>query len=225
MVYVLRDNALRVSAGYENIDPERPFEMTIPFCQTASVKFLRPDDVDWRAKRHFNPMTAGYPVDPNTVPRMLRWCDKQLRRAPEVDLTHNTMLISEGVRNVIERFEPGVHQFPPVDIYLTPYKEGDLAVTRSYWLVVGQFFDGVNAELTHHPRGVVKHPDGSVSPGVWRFEGDAPVIFDRKIIAGRHLWIDLNFTKTEHPLVSDELGRALLDMDLYGARLEHFDEA
>jgi Immunity protein family (Imm11) len=232
VVYRLKDNGLKVSHGYEIIDPDRPWQPGAFDIQEPSVKFLHPDEVDWRAKRSFNPMTVGCAVDPGTVPRMVRWCDKQMDRVIDVDMTHNTMLVSERVRDVMERFEPGVHQFLPVDIYLSPFEAGDVPVARSYWLVVGQYFDAVSAEHTHQPRVVITHPDGRTEPGLWDFSGtltkqpksDAPVIFDRGAIAGRHLWIDRNFTKGEHPFMSDALGSVLREMDLYGARFQHFDE-
>lgn len=226
MAYWLKDNALKISAGYEIIDMERPFEMGLFGCQEPSVKFARPDAVDLRAKRLPNPMTAGYAVDPGTVPRMVRWCDQKLCRLVDVDLTRNTMLVSERVRETIERFEPGVHQFLPVDIYLSPrpFEAGDAPVARSYWLVVGQCFDAVSAEHTRHPRGVVTYPDGTTTPGIWLFKGDAPIVFDSKVIAGRHLWVDSNFVKTEYPFLSDELGSALVEMDLYGAQFQHFED-
>lgn len=224
MVYQIRGEGLKVSSGYEMIDPERPLVFQLLFRQEASIKFLRPDEVDWRAKRDSNPMTTGYPVDPNTVPRMARWCRDRFDRKLDVDLCCGTLLISKRVCDVIERFEPGVHQFLPVDVYLSPYKIGDIPVTRSFFLVVGQVFDAVNTELTKHPRSVIKHPDGRESPGVWFFEGDSPVIFEREKIAGRHLWIDPNITPTEHPFMSDLLGQELLSMELYGAIFEHFDE-
>jgi len=232
VVYRLKDNALKISHGYEIIDPDRPFQMGLFGVKEPSVKFLHPDEVDWRAKRRSNPMTAGCAVDPDTVPRMARWCWKEMDRVPDVDMTHNTTMLSERVRDVMERFEPGVHQFLPVDIYLTPFKAGDVPVVRSYWLVVGQYFDAVSAEHTHQPRVVITHPDGRTEPGLWDFTGtltkqpksDAPVIFDRAAIAGRHLWVDRSFVDGEHPFMSDELGSVLREMDLYGAQLQHFDE-
>ena len=226
MVYWLKDNGLKISAGYQVIDPDRPFQSGLFGVQDPSVKFLHPDDVDLRAKRQPNPLTSGFEVDPNTVPRMVRWCDKHLNRVVDVDVTRNTMLISERVREVIERFEPSVHQFLPIDIFLSPrpFEAGDAPVARSYWLVACQSFDAVSAEHTNHPRAVVTYPDGRTTPGIWRFKGDAPVVFDHKAIGGRHLWIDLNFVKTEHPFLSNELGRALLELELYGAQFKHFDE-
>jgi hypothetical protein len=134
------------------------------------------------------------------------------------------MLASERVRDVIERFEPGVHQFLIVDIYPShrPFESGDAPVSRSYWLVIGQSFDAVSAERTHHPRGVVTFPDGRTQPGNWRFKGDAPVIFDHEVVAGRHLWVDLNFVKTEQPFVSDPLAKVLMEMKLFWRAVRTF---
>ena len=229
MVYRLTDSRLH---AYEISDPDRPMLPGAFGLQEPSVKFLHPDEVDWRAKRASNPMTVGCAVDPDTVPRIVRWRYKEMDRLPDVNLCAGTLLISERVRDVMERFEPGVHQFLPVDIYLTPFEAGDVPAARSYWLVVGQHFDAVSAEHTHQPRTVITHPDGRTEPGLWDFSGvltkqpksDAPVIFDRGAIAGRHLWVDRCFVGGEHPFMSNELGSALREMDLYGAQFQHFDE-
>lgn len=173
MVYRLKDNALKISAGYELIDPERPLQMQQLHRQEASVKFLRPDEVGLRASRHFNPMTVGHAVDPATAPRMARWCDQRMSREPDVNLSHNTLLVSGRVRETIEGFEPCVHQFLPLDVYLDPrpFETGETPVTRSYWLVVGQAFDAVSAEHTRQPRAVITYPDGRTEPGMWDFSG------------------------------------------------------
>ena len=229
MVYRLKNTRLH---GYEIIDPDRPMLPGAFRLQEPSVKFLHPDEVDWLAKRQSNPMTVGCAVDPNTVPRMVRWRYKEIDCVPDVVLCCGTLLISERVRDVMEPIERGVHQFLPVDIYLNSSAIDDVPIARGYWPVVGQFFDGVSAEHTHQPRAVITHPDGRTEPGLWDFHGvltkkpksDAPVIFDRGAIAGRHLWVDRSFVKGEHPFMSDELGSVLREMDLYGAQLEHFDE-
>lgn len=235
MVYRLKDRALSISAGYEIIDPDRPLRFGLFGVQEPSVQFLHPDKVDWRAKRKSNPMTVGCAVDPKTVPRMARWCAKQLVRVVDVDSTQATMLISERVRDVMERTEPGVHQFLPVDIYLgpRPFETGEAPVARSYWLVVGQHFDFVSAEDTHQPRAAVINPDGSTAPRLWDFSGtltnqpksNAPVIFDREAIGERQMWVDRSFINAHHPFISDDLGREMIEMNLYGAEFQHFDEA
>ena len=107
MVYrLLLNDSLKFLAAFSHIDPERPEVI-------GRVEFLHPDKVHWRATLRSNPMTSGYAVDSNTVPRMLRRCDDHMALKPVVDKHNNTLLVSKRVRNVIKRFEPGVHQFLP----------------------------------------------------------------------------------------------------------------
>ena len=110
MVYRLTDEALKFSEGYDHIDPERSMD---------TIKFLHPGEIHWSEARSFTPMIAGYHVDPETVPRMLQWSDTKIDRIPDVDKHNNTLLISTRVRDAIERVEPSVHQFLPVNIYCT----------------------------------------------------------------------------------------------------------
>ncbi|MCX8255335.1 hypothetical protein RHCH11_RHCH11_02891 [Beijerinckiaceae bacterium RH CH11] len=235
MVYRLKDKGQRISGGYEIIDPNRPLRLFVLGVQKPSVEFLHPNKVDWLATRKSNPMTVGCAVDPETVPRMVRRCGKQSVHVVDVGVTHDTMLISERVRDVMEHAEPGVHQFLPVDVYISPrpFEIGEAPVARSYWLVVGQHFDFVSAEDTHQPRAAVINPDGSTAPRLWDFSGtltnqpksNAPVIFDREAIGERQMWVDRSFINAHHPFISDDLGREMIEMNLYGAEFQHFDEA
>jgi hypothetical protein len=228
MAYKLADNPEQSGSGFDIADPDRPMNVGSFPRSEPSIKYLQPDQVDWLAKR-INPLTAGCAVDPATVARAMA-C-KTIPRAIDVDRTLATLVVSQRVCDVIERFEPGVHQFLPVDIYRKGYKPGDAPVVRLHWLIVGQWFDAVSAEHTRYARAKTIHPDGTVEPGIWDFygnltgepKGEGPLVFDRQAIGSRHLWIDRN-TGDHYPFVSDDLGKALIAMDLYGARFEYYDE-
>lgn len=58
-------------------------------------------------------MTVGCAVDPDTVPRMVRWRYKEIDRVPDVVLCCATLLISERVRDVMERFSAAFISFYP----------------------------------------------------------------------------------------------------------------
>ena len=145
--------------------------------KTFTAAFLDPASVDRASKISPSPMAEGYPVDPATVPKAILWESKR-PHLPDLGKLHGIDLVSDRVRDLIEGFEPGVHQFLPVDFFRRKEKE---PFARAYWLVVCRRIDSADPTHTTHPR----HPTG-----IWRPKPDGLFVFNLAAIGSAHLWYD-----------------------------------
>jgi hypothetical protein len=59
---------------------------------------------------------GGRPVRIELLPKRMRWSDARYK-IPDFDMSGSHVGVSERAKALIERFEPGVHQFVPVDYY------------------------------------------------------------------------------------------------------------
>jgi hypothetical protein len=196
----------------------------------ARVRYLHPDQLDAGTLRGYNQalteghtsraIQKGYPVDPSFVPKKIRW-ESVNRIPPDIDQSYGTMIVSERVRNIIESFEPNVHQLLPVDLYRP--KE-NVPFTRYYWLVVCNRIDSVDAKHTTYGRHVITLSDGSRHNSIWELNGDPTknIVFSSSAIAGRHMWIDPFVVGGAQ--LSNELGDALIAINPSGAVFTRRDE-
>ncbi len=116
------------------------------FAEWAKVEFLDPDKVDRIARaRRYPLMRYGYPVVPHSAPKTVRWSSSRLA-PPDYAFGNNViMLVSRRFRDLVERFEPAVHQFLSVD---TVYKKGEAPFDTFYWFVCCQLTDSIDPVLT-----------------------------------------------------------------------------
>ena len=122
------------------------------------IGFANPDDVDPVANRpKHTRMNEGYRVNAADVPRKMQWGDKR-KAVPDVIAYASTPIISERAKDIIEEFEPGVHQFIPIDLY---YRKATEPFATHYWLVICKLIDTIDEEAT--AMDLVTNPD---IPGV-----------------------------------------------------------
>ncbi len=87
---------------------------------------------------------------------------------------HGANLVSDEFRRVIEKFDPGVHQFVPVSI---EWADGDVEAVPYFWFAVGKRLFALDPEKTQPP--VAELPDG---PGWVRPDPSRPAfIFDTRV--------------------------------------------
>lgn len=110
--------------------------------------------------------------------------------------------ISGRLKDLIERAEPDVHQFAPVDFV----KRDGAVIQRHYIFVVGNRIDSIDYDLTRYPiiGGFLNGADPT--PDVW---------FDSRKIAGRSIWIDRHDI-TCSIYLTDGMAQALKDANLIG---------
>lgn len=172
------------------------------------VEFLDPSSLDQAAKISSLPLTEGYPVNPASVPKAINWESKN-KKLPDVIKCRGSDVVSETVRAIIERFEPGVHQLLPVNV-CRPKEQEPFA--RHYWLVVCCRID--SADVNHTT--LERYPSG-----VWT-GGSGKFVFSRAAIGGAHMWRDPFIVGST--LCSQALGEAFAEAKLTGLYLQPLDE-
>lgn len=170
----------------------------------SGVKFLHPEQVDQVSKMSSSPATKGYAVDPATMPTGICYESKN-KPMPDVETTRGVDIVSERVRDVIERFEPGVHQFLPVDVYRPKAKE---PFARHFWMIVCRRIDSidpVHSTATRRPS------------GIWDVDG--PRVRSLSSIGGAHLWCDPDIGTMYHSC-SQALAEELMKLNPTGLSLD-----
>lgn len=102
-------------------------------------------------------------------------------------------LVRDNFKEIVERLEPNVHQFMPVEL---TWSDGTLVEGDYYWFVVAQALDSVNQEHTTAPLRYLHNKilDKKIR-AVWRTEDRETFepytfVFDQKVIGGAHVWQD-----------------------------------
>ena len=124
---------------------------------------------------------------------------------------HGSPLVTERLKALIERFEPGVHQFWPMPV---EDEAGERAAMR-YWLTVCNRIDAFDKERSVPP------VTGLLYIGFGR-EGSRPVLRS-EVIGNCHLWRDV-YCNRPYPFVSDVLADAMIAEAMTGADIQRIEE-
>ena len=192
------------------------------------LQYLEPEKVDRHAaiRRRFA-IGYGYAVDPDTAPNIVLWPDKG-KPPPDDALGNNEiMLVSPRFRDLVERFEPNVHQFLPVRMLRD---ENDAKPFDTfYWFVCCNLLDTLDPELTTLTWSGFydeRMPDGR-RRGHWHFdqsvEPKQKPVFSLAAIGDHHLWRDA-YRVRDYVHCSDAFGEALLAAELTGFGLRHYEQ-
>lgn len=180
MVYfVTQIDPSSVTIGIEVFDDPRSNPL-------VEMSYLHPESVDRVASLpdHVR-MTHGYPVVAEEAPKKLHWKGGS-RRLPDVLMYGSVMIVSEAMRDMVERFDPGRHQLIPVDIYRNKQKPPE---ARYYWLNFCVRLDSVDRAHTKWKLNVAY--DG-LSWWSWGYgERFHELVFSKKQIGDHHLWVDV----------------------------------
>lgn len=126
--------------------------------------------------------------------------------------SHISTSITEAVVNEIERLEPGVHQYFPVDVTLKNGSKGP----RRWLLNICTALDSISLE--HSPEIVVVKPlEDAKYHRSWQHRakfnvmaaatsGEIFITCDRKQVGSHHLWNEYKFEQSI--FISDELSDA-----------------
>ena len=158
------------------------------------------------------PANQGRPVRTEHVPTRIEW--QELAPVPDVEIQHGMVVVPERFREIVEQFEPGVHQFLPV-AYID--RAGEFLAQRYYFVPCNRLdsVDRVNTTgfvLWRNARWMaVGHvmllmpeslPEG-VNPSL-----PPKMVFSAAQIGDKHAWCDMYMPLTG-PKLSDALGAAL----------------
>lgn len=178
---------------------------------------------------------GGRPVITEHLPTRMKWSDARYR-IPDIDMSGSHVGVSERAKALIEQFEPGVHQFLPVD-----YNGKGKLLEHRYFLFVCNRIDC----LDHHKTTMVletRHvlPE-YVKPGKeWSrkwvsvfdlvvagkadlvpphlpYDTQSKYVFNRGQIGAHHMWCDK--FGLGGAWISDELANAIRDAGLTGVNL------
>lgn len=171
----------------------------------SEMAFLHPDEVHWRAKRPNKAvLLQGYPVDPTSAPKKLLWESKR-RAVPDVVAFQQVLAVCARFKDLVERFEPGVHRFIPVAVY--PGDKNREPVER-YWLNICRRLDSLDREHTTYRWEL----DQTGQDGFWNSVdvSDGVAVFSRERIGNAHLWVDPHLLGVNHSYCSSAFGDAAL---------------
>lgn len=168
----------------------------------------------------FESLNAGRHCNTESFPTRMRWKGGKDQPILDFDRAH-LINVSERAKALIEEWEPGVHQFVPVDFVDA---KGDV-LERRYALVICNRLDSVDRE---HTTFVLRRGKAwrAASDLAARGEFDeipprvdpskpSKIVFNRAQIGRAHLWRDKHIDMGG-PFVSDAFAAALRRSDLTG---------
>ncbi|MEN3364430.1 MAG: hypothetical protein V7606_1704 [Burkholderiales bacterium] len=174
---------------------------------------------------------SGRPVKTEFMPTMMRW-DEAAGQMPDFEISW-ALNVSEGAKALIERFEPDVHQFIPVDYVLS---DGKLLEKR-WFLVPCHRIDSTDHDRTTFVMIETRNKEGELWNKHWRsvydlvankqFEKIPPhlphdtqseLIFSNKKIGSRQLWMEMYLLSDKGPYMSDDLANAIVSAGLTGIK-------
>ena len=167
-------------------------------------------------------LQEGRWVDPTFVPTKMRW--KGGKRYPIPDFDRSRCInVSERAKALIERFEPGVHQFLPVDYY----NKQDEFLEHRWFLVIGQRLDSTDHERTTFVMDrvfveptqqwvqswisvwdAVRYGEVQIIPPHLTHDTKSQFVFSKAKTGSHHLWVD-KYMLTKGGILSDELAGAI----------------
>ncbi|WP_157738637.1 imm11 family protein [Labrenzia sp. VG12] len=101
---------------------------------------------------------------------------KQAVSPPDVVYTYEMYLVSDAFKDIIERHEPGVHQFFPVELV---YKDGSFA-RQMYFFNICTRLDGMDREQA----------TAQLIKGIAFEPRTGEFVFSLKQIGDAHAWVD-----------------------------------
>jgi hypothetical protein len=175
---------------------------------------------------------SGRPVKTEFMPTRMCW-DEAAGPIPDFNgsLADN---ISDRARALIDRFEPNVHQFIPVDYVLS---DGQLLEKR-WFLVCCHRIDSTDHDLTTFAMIETRNDDGSLWNKHWRSvydlvannqlekipphlsrDTESRLVFSNDKIGSRKLWMDMYMLSRKGPFMSDDIADAIVSAGLTGITL------
>lgn len=148
------------------------------------------------------------------------------KTVPDFVNVHHRMAVCPEARAPIEEFEPGVHQFLPVEIARKRSKkpihrlDGRVLDTPYCVLIPQVFLDAVWIERSDVMVSPTYDGPQMVVPGL----RDRPIVLRREAVAGHHVWRG-GFHLPGRVLFSDALVRAVEARKLRKLEFTHLEEA
>src|SRR5262245_20260484 len=168
-----------VDQAFLDADGDKPFD-NLPYANPDEVKLTAPET------EHKYTIGHGYRVIADRAPKKALWQAREAEYAiTDIASILGQAVVSEKFRALVEKHEPGVHQFIPVDIY---DKVGGTPSSRHYWFNVCRRKDCVDAVRSKFEW----KTDYSGVTGYWddRAHPDSKLVFSKEKIGDMHLWVN-----------------------------------
>ena len=146
-------------------------------------------------------LNCGRPIKPDYVPTKFAWGGAKNRKLPDAIYGRGMLLVSERIKSIIERIEPGTHQFFPIDVF---YKSNKALAAKMYFLNICTRLDSVDQELT----------TAKMDYSMWRPDKGGELVFNLDQIGNHHLWHDKHVHNGR--MISDELHDAMIEQGISG---------
>ena len=190
------------------------------------MEYLDSSDLDWRARDRRVQMLNGFPVKPETAPKKLFWNGGK-RALPDVMGLAQVMIVGQRFRDLVEIFEPGLHQFIAVDVFK---EKKDAPSARYYWFNICQRLDSVDSVRTTFlimpsHEGTKYWTDMKSSNGDYVQQEGLKLVFSRSKIGNHHIWHDPTILAGGHGLCSSAFGEAAIAGSFLGLNVTKRDEA
>jgi hypothetical protein len=161
----------------------------------------------------------GRPISTEHVPTRVEW--QESAPVPDVDTVGGLLAVPPRFREIVEQFEPGVHQFLPVD-YLD--RKATILAKRFFFVACNRLDSVDRAHTTMvlskgmwvPPRDLVRRKE-KIPPGI-DVNAAAKIVFNNAQIGNKHAWSDM-FLPLYGPFLSDALGAALEEEHFTGLGL------
>jgi hypothetical protein len=178
------------------------------------IEYAEPHKVHPSAfKESVSAREQGYWIKPETMPKQYLWANGA---KPLPDILPG-FVVSPRFKELVEKFEPNVHQFVPVEVY--KQRKGEPVATY-YWFIVGQRLDSVDRGLTTYAwqdgeRGL--WVDELVDTKTWEFTRipNARLVYSDAQIGSSHIWHDPHVIGGDR-LCSSALAEAILSSGMTG---------
>ncbi len=153
-------------------------ELYVTTALDGDIKKIRPVDMtrDEGAIILASRTPQGIKMETAHIPTKLRLGGPR-RNLTDIQNPFGVHLVPEAFKEVLERLEPGVHDFYPVELF---WKDGSSAGKR-YWFYPQHRIDSIDPEKTTYRKKTL-----------WIGAGDATgrLVFSRRAIGDRHAWIE-----------------------------------
>jgi hypothetical protein len=192
-----------------------PMDGGYPYNDVKSIDETPDGGADWKG---FN---SGRRVHTENLPTKMYWTGGRVK-IPDFN-QGGCITVSARAKAVFEQFEPGVHQFVPVEIY----SKKKILLDTHYILVVCNRLDSLDHDKTtmvlkHYPNcnawvsvdDLVRRGEIDQIPHHLPHDIKAKLVFSRSQIGKHHMWHDKYGVRG--PWLSDELAAALRAAGLTG---------
>ena len=171
------------------------------------------------------PLSFGRHVATEHLPTRMRW--KETEGRPMPDFHESGILnVSERAKALIEKFEPGVHQFVPVEFVDNDYR----FLENRYFMFPGNRIDSTDHDGTTYvliqypkekswvnPHMLLRKGKANLIPPGFDFALEPKYVFSQSKIHGCHIWVDKHIDGAI--LISDELAQEIREEGLTGLKL------